>query len=104
MGLSVCAVPGSALFGSSAHELKCAPSFWTIGVMPSTKHVPSSSADDPQSPVVDRLTGLLDRFRVRAALFHSGVLCGRTTFEAIPGRAFLHVLRRGTMEVRHRAG
>jgi AraC-like DNA-binding protein len=70
--------------------------------MPSTKRVPTSSADpDPPTPGVDRLSSLLDRFRVRAALFHSGALCGSTTFEAIPGRAFLHVLRRGSMEVRH---
>lgn len=53
---------------------------------------------------VDRLSALLERFRVRAALFHSGPLCGRTMFEPQPGRAFLHVLRRGEMEVRHPAG
>ena len=49
----------------------------------------------------DRLSSLLERFRVRAALFHAGALCGVTPFEARPGRAFLHVLRRGAMEVRH---
>ncbi len=70
--------------------------------MPSTKRVPTSSADvERPPPGVDRLSALLDRFRVRAALFHSGALCGSTTFEALPGRAFLHVLRRGSMEVRH---
>lgn len=63
--------------------------------MKSRKRVPASE------PGVDRLSSLLDRFRVRAALFHSGALCGTTTFEALPGRAFLHVLRRGSMEVRH---
>lgn len=70
--------------------------------MPSRKRVSTSrgNADRP-STGVDRLSALLDRFRVRAALFHSGALCGRTTFEAVPGRAFLHVLRRGSMEVRH---
>lgn len=41
---------------------------------------------------------------MRAALFNSGALCGSTTFEAVPGRAFLHVLRRGSMEVRHPPG
>lgn len=55
------------------------------------------------SSPVDRLSPLLERFRVRASLFHAGPLCGRTRFEALPGRAFLHVLRRGEMEVRHRA-
>ncbi len=49
----------------------------------------------------DRLSALLDKFRVRASLFHSGALCGRHAFEAKPGRAFLHVLRSGAMEVRH---
>jgi AraC-like DNA-binding protein len=52
---------------------------------------------------VDRLSGLLERFRVRAHLFHAGPLCGVTHFAAQPGRAFLHVLRRGDMVVTHRA-
>lgn len=56
-----------------------------------------STPDDPP----DRLSGLLDRFRLRASLFHSGPLCGVTTFEARPGRAFVHILRRGSMQVRH---
>ena len=51
---------------------------------------------------VDRLSALLERFRVRAHLFHAGPLCGVTPFAAEPGRAFLHVLRRGEMEVMHR--
>ncbi|SSW64547.1 AraC family transcriptional regulator [Achromobacter agilis] len=53
---------------------------------------------------VDRLSALLDRFRVRATLFHTGTLCGTQAFEAVPGRGFLHVLRRGQMELRHRPG
>lgn len=56
------------------------------------------------TPSVDRLSALLERFRVQAALFHTGRLCGNRTFEALPGRAFLHVLRRGEMEVRHLPG
>jgi len=59
---------------------------------------------DSPFPQVDRLSALLDRFRVRATLFHTGALCGVSTFDAVPGRGFLHVLRRGDMEVRHRAG
>lgn len=51
---------------------------------------------------IDRLSALLERFRVRAHLFHSGPLCGVTHFAAQPGRAFLHVLRRGEMVVKHR--
>lgn len=51
---------------------------------------------------LDRLSSLLERFRVRAHLFHAGPLCGVTHFAAEPGRAFLHVLRRGELEVTHR--
>jgi len=52
---------------------------------------------------VDRLSTLLERFHVRASLFHTGPLCGRTTFEAQPDRAFLHVLRRGQLHIEHGA-
>ncbi len=48
---------------------------------------------------VDRLTPLLDRFRVRARLFHDGPLCGVTRFPASSGRGFLHVLRRGDVDM-----
>ena len=51
---------------------------------------------------IDRLSSLLDRFRVRAHLFHSGPLCGLTPFDAEPGRGFLHVLRRGELMGTHR--
>ena len=51
---------------------------------------------------VDRLSGLLERFRLRAHLFHAGPLCGVTHFDAQEGRGFLHVLRRGEMVVTHR--
>lgn len=58
----------------------------------------------PQSPpLIDRLSALLERFRLRAHLFHAGPLCGVTHFAAQPGRGFLHVLRSGEMEVTHRA-
>lgn len=50
----------------------------------------------------DRLTPLLERFRVRTRLFHSGPLCGKTSFPADGGHGFLHILRRGEMEVLHR--
>jgi AraC-like DNA-binding protein len=52
---------------------------------------------------IDRLSSLLERFRVRAHLFHAGPLCGVTHFDAQPGRGFLHVLRRGEMALTHRA-
>lgn len=50
---------------------------------------------------VDRLSSMLERFRVRARLFHTGPLCGVTTFASRPGRGFLHVLREGEMSVTH---
>ncbi|MES3021096.1 MAG: AraC family transcriptional regulator [Pseudomonadota bacterium] len=52
---------------------------------------------------IDRLSALLERFRVRMHLFHAGALCGVTNFDAEPGRGFLHVLRRGEMVVTHKA-
>lgn len=52
---------------------------------------------------IDRLSTLLERFRVRAHLFHAGALCGRTHLAAEPGRGFLHVLRGGELVVKHRA-
>ena len=60
----------------------------------------------PQSTglLLDRLSSLLDRFRVNARLFHTGALCGMSTFDAQPGRGFIHVLRQGEMVVTHRKG
>jgi AraC-like DNA-binding protein len=51
----------------------------------------------------DRLSALLERFRVRTHFFHAGPLCGVDKFEAVPGRGFLHLLRRGEMVVTHHA-
>lgn len=58
------------------------------------------------TPPIDRLSSLLERFRVRTQLFHAGPLCGVTSFPPEKGRGFLHVLRRGEMVVTHpsRAG
>lgn len=53
------------------------------------------------TPSLDRLSTLLERFRVRAQLFHTGPLCGVSHFPAEPGRGFLHVLRHGEMAVTH---
>jgi AraC-like DNA-binding protein len=50
---------------------------------------------------VDRLSALLERFRVRTQLFFSGELCGVTHFAARPGQGFLHVMRSGEMVVTH---
>lgn len=48
---------------------------------------------------LDRLAALLEQFRVRTRVFHAGPLCGVTDFPAEPGRGFLHVLRRGELQV-----
>lgn len=53
---------------------------------------------------LDRLSSLLGQFPVSAHLFHSGVLCGVTSFDAQPGRGFFHVLRRGSMVLTHHKG
>jgi len=58
---------------------------------------------NPVTDPIDRLSSLMERFRVRAHLFHTGALCGVTHFAAEPGRAFLHVLRRGEMVVTHQS-
>jgi len=57
-------------------------------------------ATSPDSSSPDRLSALLERFRVRAHLFHTGPLCGVTRFDEA-GRGFLHVLRQGRTEVTH---
>jgi AraC-like DNA-binding protein len=57
----------------------------------------------PATPPIDRLSALLARFRVHAHLFHNGPLCGISRFPAQPGRGFLHVMRRGELELRHGA-
>ncbi|KRG46713.1 AraC family transcriptional regulator [Stenotrophomonas panacihumi] len=53
------------------------------------------------APPLDRLSGILEHFRIRAALHHSGALCGITHFDAGEGYGYLHVLRRGELEVSH---
>ena len=52
-------------------------------------------------PSIDRLSGILQRFRVQAHLHHSGMLCGISHFDASHGHGYLHVLRRGRLEVSH---
>jgi AraC-like DNA-binding protein len=55
----------------------------------------------PPKPPIDRLSTLLERFRVHAQLLHSGALCGVHRYGAEAGPGYLHVLRRGAMELRH---
>lgn len=52
-------------------------------------------------PPIDRLAGLIDRFGIQAQLHHSGPLCGLTHFDASEGFGYLHLLRRGELEVFH---
>ncbi|MGG6496387.1 UNVERIFIED_CONTAM: cupin domain-containing protein, partial [Bacteroidetes bacterium 56_B9] len=59
------------------------------------------AARDAAATPLDRLSSLLERFKVSARLFHSGPLCGISRFPATPGRGFLHVMRRGELELRH---
>jgi AraC-like DNA-binding protein len=58
-------------------------------------------SDRLPTSAVDRLSGLLARFPVRAQLFHAGPLCGVTHFGLGHGSGFLHVLRQGELEVSH---
>ncbi|MDT6961355.1 MULTISPECIES: AraC family transcriptional regulator [unclassified Cupriavidus] len=51
---------------------------------------------------IDRLSALLERFRIHAHLFHTGPLCGISRFHE-PERGFLHVMREGEMSVTHHA-
>jgi AraC-like DNA-binding protein len=53
-----------------------------------------------QTPL-DRLSSILERFRLQAQLHHSGALCGMHQFDASEGFGYLHVLRRGKLTVSH---
>lgn len=53
------------------------------------------------SPPIDRLSEILERFRVQAQLHYSGALCGMNHFDACDGHGYLHVLRRGQLKVSH---
>lgn len=74
--------------------------WWMICSKSSRLHAESSDIIAAVTSL-DRISPLLERFRVRTRLFHTGPLCGVTTFAAHPGRGFLHVLRRGQMTVTH---
>ncbi len=65
---------------------------------------PADHRERMDAAELDRLSGLLERCRMRAHLFHTGPLCGTTHFAAEPGRGFLHVMRRGEMSVSHPRG
>jgi AraC-like DNA-binding protein len=50
---------------------------------------------------VDRLSSLLERFRIHTRMSFSGPMCGKHVFAQEANKAYLHVLRRGSMEIRH---
>lgn len=52
-------------------------------------------------PPIDRLSALLERFRVRAHLSFAGTMCGQHRFPQRANVGYLHVLRSGSVEVSH---
>ena len=50
---------------------------------------------------VDRLSTLLERFRIRTRMSFSGPMCCKHVFAQQSNKAYLHVLRSGSMEIRH---
>ena len=49
----------------------------------------------------DRLETLLSRFSLNARLFFSGALCGVHDFDEGQGVGFIHVLKRGPLDIHH---
>ena len=54
--------------------------------------------------MTDRLSALLQRFELRARVFHHGPLCGTVGFDAEAGAGHLHLLRQGTLVLTDAAG
>ena len=52
----------------------------------------------------DRLDALLQRFSLRARVFHTGVLCGTNDFDDDKGVGYLHLVRRGPLAVHNPRG
>ena len=50
----------------------------------------------------DRLVWLLNAFELHAKVFQAGPLCGTSLFDGQDGRGYIHVLRKGTLEVETR--
>jgi AraC-like DNA-binding protein len=50
---------------------------------------------------VDRLSSLLERFRVHTRMSFTGPMCGKHVFAQKANKAYLHVLKSGSMEIRH---
>lgn len=54
--------------------------------------------------MADRLSALLQRFDLRARVFHGGTLCGVAHFDGTHGAGHLHLLRQGTLGVTDERG
>jgi AraC-like DNA-binding protein len=52
----------------------------------------------------DRLSALLQRFELRARVFHGGLLCGDARFDERPGVGHVHLLRQGALDMVDAAG
>jgi AraC-like DNA-binding protein len=52
---------------------------------------------------IDRLSSLLERFRICTRMSFAGPMCGKHVFAQKANKAYLHVLRSGSMEIRHPA-
>jgi AraC-like DNA-binding protein len=52
-------------------------------------------------PPIDRLSSLLERFKISAELMHNGVLCGVNEFTDSTEQGYLHVLRKGSLDLTH---
>lgn len=49
--------------------------------------------------MADRLSALLDRFQLRARVFHAGPLCGISSFEERNATGHVHLLRQGALRL-----
>nr|WP_315485475.1 AraC family transcriptional regulator [uncultured Undibacterium sp.] len=53
---------------------------------------------------IDRLSKLLERFRIHTRMSFNGTMCGKHVFAQQANKAYLHVLRRGSMDIHHPSG
>lgn len=79
------------------HAVSALEMYYLVQFIHKTYH----SVQMPALSPIDRLSGILERFRVHAQLHHAGSLCGLNHFDACEGHGYLHVLRRGRLEVSH---
>ena len=49
--------------------------------------------------MTDRLSAILERFELRARVFHSGAMCGVASFDEADDSGHLHLLKRGRLRV-----